>query len=30
MQIRKRNHGDIQPYWPLGPFQVRLPVVHYR
>lgn len=30
MSIYKREYGAEQPYWPLGPFQVRLPVVHYK
>ncbi len=30
MQIYKRKEGQEQPYWPLGPFKVRLPFVHYR
>ena len=30
MQIYKRRDGDEQPYWPFGPFKVRLPFVHYR
>ncbi|MEM8785086.1 MAG: solute carrier family 23 protein [Pseudomonadota bacterium] len=30
MAIYKRVPGEEQPYWPLGPFQVRLPLVHYR
>jgi hypothetical protein len=28
--ILKREHGQPQPYIPLGPFQVRLPFIHYR
>jgi hypothetical protein len=28
--IFKREHGKPQPYIPLGPFQVRLPFIHYR
>jgi hypothetical protein len=28
--IYKRNYGEEQPYWPLGPFKIRLPLVHYR
>jgi hypothetical protein len=28
--IRKRQYGQVQPYIPLGPFQVRLPFIHYR
>ncbi len=30
MQIYKRKNGEEQPCWPLGPFKVRLPFVHYR
>ncbi len=30
MQVYKRKEGQEQPYWPLGPFKVRLPFVHYR
>lgn len=30
MQVIKRVEGGEQPYWPLGPFQIRLPFVHYR
>ncbi|HPR08029.1 MAG TPA: solute carrier family 23 protein, partial [Denitromonas sp.] len=26
----KREHGAEQPHWPLGPFKIRLPFVHYR
>ena len=25
-----RKHGEEQPYWPAGPFKIRLPFVHYR
>lgn len=25
-----RKDGEEQPYWPAGPFKVRLPFVHYR
>lgn len=28
--IFKRQHGQVQPYIPLGPFQLRFPFVHYR
>lgn len=28
--IAKRIHGEEHPHWPLGPFKVRLPLVHYR
>ena len=30
MQLYKRKHGEEQPYWPAGPFKIRLPFVHYR
>jgi hypothetical protein len=30
MSIYKRKNGEEQPYWPCGPFKVRLPFVHYR
>jgi hypothetical protein len=30
MQFNKRTHGEEQPFWPLGPFKVRLPFIHYR
>lgn len=30
MPLIKRQFGDEHPYWPLGPFKVRLPFVHYR
>ncbi|MFV8836744.1 solute carrier family 23 protein [Aquisalimonas sp. APHAB1-3] len=30
MQLYKRQHGEEQPYWPAGPFKIRLPFVHYR
>src|SRR5690554_1060185 len=30
MQVYKREHGAEQPYWPCGPFKVRLPFIHYR
>ncbi len=26
----QRQHGAEHPYWPLGPFKVRLPFIHYR
>lgn len=26
----QRAHGTEQPCWPVGPFRVRLPLVHYR
>jgi hypothetical protein len=25
-----RKEGEEQPYWPLGPFKIRIPLVHYR
>jgi hypothetical protein len=28
--IYKRKQGEEQPYWPLGPFKIRLPLIHYR
>jgi hypothetical protein len=30
MQLKQRRHGEEQPYWPAGPFKVRLPFIHYR
>lgn len=30
MQLHKREHGAEQPYWPAGPFKIRLPLVHYK
>ena len=30
MQLIKRKEGEEQPFWPLGPFQIRLPFIHYR
>lgn len=30
MQIYVREEGAEQPYWPAGPFTIRLPLVHYR
>lgn len=30
MSSKDRADGQVQPYWPLGMFQVRLPFVHYR
>lgn len=26
----QRQHGTEHPYWPAGPFKIRLPLVHYR
>ncbi len=28
--VYKRQQGHVQPYIPLGPFQLRFPFVHYR
>lgn len=28
--VYKREHGKEQPYWPFGPFKIRLPFVHYQ
>lgn len=30
MQLKHRRDGEEQPYWPAGPFKIRLPFVHYR
>lgn len=30
MTVYIRKEGGEHPYWPLGPFKVRLPFVHYR
>lgn len=30
MQLFHRKEGQEQPYWPLGPFKVRIPLVHHR
>lgn len=30
MQMQQRTPGGEQPYWPAGPFKIRLPFVHYR
>ena len=30
MGIYNRKEGQEQPYWPVGPFKIRLPFVHYR
>ena len=30
MSLHKRMDGQEQPYWPAGPFKIRLPLVHYR
>jgi len=26
----KRKFGEVQPHIPIGPFQLRLPFIHYR
>lgn len=28
--LMQRKHGAEQPHWPLGPFKIRIPFVHYR
>lgn len=28
--VYKREEGKEQPYWPFGPFQIRLPFIHYQ
>ncbi|MGM9928086.1 MAG: solute carrier family 23 protein [Bacillus sp. (in: firmicutes)] len=30
MATYNRKEGQEQPYWPFGPFKIRLPFVHYR
>lgn len=30
MSLYKRKDGDVQPYWPIGKFELRLPFIHYR
>lgn len=30
MQLYQRKDGEEQPFWPAGPFKVRLPFIHYR
>jgi xanthine/uracil/vitamin C permease (AzgA family) len=30
MSMINRKHGEEQPCWPLGPFKIRLPFIHYR
>ncbi|MFC0558351.1 solute carrier family 23 protein [Halalkalibacter alkalisediminis] len=30
MALYKRKDGEEQPFWKLGPFQIRLPFVHFR
>lgn len=28
--LMQRKHGAEQPHWPLGPFKIRIPFLHYR
>ena len=28
--LLKREYGEEHPYWPLGPFKLRLPFIHFR
>lgn len=28
--LQKRKYGEEHPYWPAGPFKIRLPFIHYR
>ncbi|WP_433924953.1 xanthine/uracil/vitamin C permease [Vreelandella sp. 21] len=28
--LLKRKYGEEHPYWPVGPFKVRLPFIHFR
>ncbi|NRA55858.1 MAG: xanthine/uracil/vitamin C permease [Gammaproteobacteria bacterium] len=30
MLVNQRKEGAEQPYWPAGPFKIRLPFIHYR
>ncbi len=30
LSIYERAEGQEQPYWPAGPFKIRLPFIHYR
>ncbi|HCY86739.1 MAG TPA: xanthine/uracil/vitamin C permease [Desulfobacteraceae bacterium] len=30
MSFQKRIDGEEQPYWPVGPFKIRIPLIHYR
>jgi len=30
MLVNQRTEGAEQPYWPAGPFKIRLPFIHYR
>ncbi len=28
--LYQRKYGEEHPYWPAGPFKIRLPLIHYR
>ncbi|MFW5639859.1 MAG: solute carrier family 23 protein [Thermodesulfobacteriota bacterium] len=28
--VYQRKEGEEQPFWPVGPFKIRLPLIHYR
>lgn len=30
MSLYKRKYGEEQPYWPIGSYKLRLPLIHYR
>lgn len=30
MSLYKRKHGEEQPFWPIGKYKLRLPLIHYR
>ena len=30
MALYERKDGQEQPYWPMGPFKLRLPFIHYK
>ncbi len=30
MPLYRRNDTEEQPFWPAGPFKIRLPFIHYR
>jgi len=30
MQLYHRKDGEEQPYWKMGPFKVRIPLIHFR
>jgi len=30
MSMYQRSYGEEHPYWPVGPFKIRLPFIHYR